>query len=82
MKMPSTAASWKRGTNNRRWNLHGCPCGFYGDATEECSCSSTLVAKYQKRISGPMLDRIDIHVDVPCVAYEKLAGDGCPTTGS
>ncbi len=56
--------------------MNPCPCGFYGDATKECSCSSTLVSKYQKRISGPMLDRIDIHVDVPRVAYDKLAGDG------
>ncbi len=56
--------------------MNPCPCGFYGDPTKECSCSSTLVSKYQKRISGPMLDRIDIHVDVPRVAYEKLSGDG------
>ncbi|MHB0870206.1 MAG: magnesium chelatase subunit ChlI family protein [Chloroflexota bacterium] len=55
--------------------MHGCPCGYYGDAQKECSCSSTLVAKYQKRISGPMLDRIDIHVGVPRIGYEKLAGD-------
>ena len=56
--------------------MNPCPCGFYGDPTKECSCSSTMVSRYQKRISGPMLDRIDIHVDVPRVAYEKLAGDG------
>jgi magnesium chelatase family protein len=56
--------------------MNPCPCGFYGDPTRECTCSSTMVSKYQKRISGPMLDRIDIHVDVPRVAYEKLAGDG------
>ncbi len=56
--------------------MNPCPCGFYGDSQKECSCSSTLVSKYQKRISGPMRDRIDIHVDVPRIAYEKLAGDG------
>ncbi|MHB1160078.1 MAG: YifB family Mg chelatase-like AAA ATPase [Chloroflexota bacterium] len=56
--------------------MNPCPCGYYGDAQKECSCSSTLVAKYQKRISGPMLDRIDIHVGVPRIGYEKLAGDG------
>ena len=56
--------------------MNPCPCGFYGDPQRECSCSSTVVSKYQKRISGPMLDRIDIHVDVPRIAYEKLAGDG------
>jgi len=53
-----------------------CPCGYYGDTTKECSCSSTLVSKYQKRISGPMMDRIDIHVEVPRVPYDKLAGEG------
>src|SRR5512142_1765283 len=56
--------------------MNPCPCGYYGDSTRECTCSSTTVSKYQKRISGPMLDRIDIHVEVPRVAYEKLSGDG------
>ena len=56
--------------------MNPCPCGYYGDSTRECSCSNTMVSKYQKRISGPMLDRIDIHVEVPRVAYEKLSGDG------
>ena len=55
---------------------HECPCGYWGDPQRECSCSSTLVSRYQKRISGPMLDRIDIHVDVPRVNYDKLSGDG------
>ena len=49
-----------------------CPCGYYGDPTHECTCSPSTVTRYQKRISGPLLDRIDIHVDVPRVAYEKL----------
>src|SRR2546425_2592353 len=53
--------------------LHGCPCGFYGDPIKECSCSASAIARYQKRISGPLLDRIDIHVEVPRVDYEKLA---------
>jgi magnesium chelatase family protein len=56
--------------------MNPCPCGYWGDPQRECSCSSTLVSKYQKRISGPMLDRIDIHVDVPRVNYDKLSGDG------
>ncbi len=55
--------------------MNPCPCGFYGDPQKECSCSSTMVSRYQKRISGPMLDRIDIHIDVPRVAYDKLTGD-------
>jgi len=49
-----------------------CPCGYWGDPTHECTCSPSTVTRYQKRISGPLLDRIDIHVDVPRVAYEKL----------
>jgi magnesium chelatase family protein len=56
--------------------MNPCPCGYWGGPQRECSCSSTLVSKYQKRISGPMLDRIDIHVDVPRVNYDKLSGDG------
>jgi len=52
-----------------------CPCGYYGDAIKPCSCAHALVTKYQKRISGPLLDRIDIHIEVPRVDYEKLSGD-------
>ncbi len=54
-------------------SMNPCPCGFYGDPVRECSCSATSIARYQKRISGPLLDRIDIHVEVPRVDYEKLA---------
>ena len=50
-----------------------CPCGFYGDPVRECTCSVMAITRYQKRISGPLLDRIDIHVEVPRVDYEKLA---------
>ena len=53
--------------------MNPCPCGYYGDLVKECTCSSTAIARYQKRISGPLLDRIDIHVEVPRVDYEKLA---------
>jgi len=53
--------------------MNPCPCGFYGDPIKECSCSASSIARYQKRISGPLLDRIDIHVEVPRVDYEKLA---------
>ncbi len=55
--------------------MNPCPCGYYGDAQKPCACAPGAVMKYQKRISGPMLDRIDIHVDVPRVDYEKLSGD-------
>jgi magnesium chelatase family protein len=53
--------------------MNPCPCGFFNDPVRECSCSATAIARYQKRISGPLLDRIDIHVEVPRIDYEKLA---------
>jgi magnesium chelatase family protein len=52
-----------------------CPCGYYGDPVKECRCSAGDVTRYRKRISGPLLDRIDIFVDVPRVEYEKLSDD-------
>lgn len=52
--------------------LHGCPCGFHTHPRTECTCSPATVARYQKRISGPLLDRIDVFVEVPPVEYEKL----------
>ncbi len=54
-------------------SMNPCPCGYYGDPIRECTCSVTAITRYQKRISGPLLDRIDIHVEVPRVDYEKLA---------
>ncbi len=54
-------------------SMNPCPCGYYGDPVRECTCSPTSIMRYQKRISGPLLDRIDIHVEVPRVDYEKLA---------
>lgn len=50
-----------------------CPCGYLGDKTHECKCSASQIIKYQKRVSGPMLDRIDLHLDLPAVKLEKLA---------
>ena len=52
-----------------------CPCGWHGDAVKPCTCAPSTVTKYQKRISGPMLDRIDIHIEVPRVNYDKLSSD-------
>src|SRR5579859_573036 len=52
--------------------MNPCPCGWWGNATHECTCTPATVTRYQKRISGPLLDRIDIHIEVPRVAYEKL----------
>ncbi|HEX3244876.1 MAG TPA: YifB family Mg chelatase-like AAA ATPase, partial [Chloroflexota bacterium] len=53
--------------------MNPCPCGFYGDPVKPCSCGDGTVARYRKRISGPLMDRIDIHVEVPRVEYEQLA---------
>jgi magnesium chelatase family protein len=53
--------------------MNPCPCGYASDPVRECTCSSGAIAKYQRRLSGPLLDRIDIHVEVPRVDYEKLA---------
>ena len=55
--------------------MNPCPCGYYGDSQKPCTCAAPVVTKYQKRISGPLLDRIDIHIEVPRVDYEKLSGD-------
>jgi len=52
--------------------MNPCPCGYFGDPFKECRCSSGKISRYHKRISGPLLDRIDIFVDVPHVDYEKL----------
>ncbi|MGQ9683857.1 MAG: YifB family Mg chelatase-like AAA ATPase [Anaerolineae bacterium] len=55
--------------------MNPCPCGYYGDSTHECTCSLATVSRYQRRISGPLMDRIDIHLDVPRVEYDKLTDD-------
>ena len=52
-----------------------CPSGYYGYRIKPCTCAPSTVTKYQKRISGPLLDRIDIHVEVPRVDYQKLSDD-------
>ena len=49
-----------------------CPCGYLGDKTHHCSCSSYQISRYKKRVSGPILDRIDIHIDIPAIKVDKL----------
>jgi magnesium chelatase family protein len=56
-------------------SMNPCPCGFASDPEKECTCSVSMVKSYQKKISGPLLDRIDIHVEVPRVPFEKLSSD-------
>lgn len=53
--------------------MNPCPCGHFGDSQKECTCSLGMVKAYQKKISGPLLDRIDIHVEVPRVPFDKLS---------
>ena len=53
--------------------MNPCPCGYFGDPLRECRCPANVIQRYQKRISGPLLDRIDIHIEVPRVEYEKLS---------
>lgn len=50
-----------------------CMCGYYGDPERTCTCSPSAVARYQRRVSGPLLDRFDIHIEVPRVKYDKLS---------
>jgi len=56
--------------------MNPCPCGYFGDPTRECHCSPPQIQRYVARISGPLLDRIDIHIEVPAVKYKELRGDG------
>ena len=62
--------------------MNPCPCGFWNDPTRECRCTPLQIQRYVGRISGPLLDRIDIHVDVPAVRFKELAGTGAPSESS
>ena len=55
--------------------MNPCPCGYYGDPFRQCTCPPSLVSRYQRRISGPFIDRVDIFIEVPHIDYEKLADD-------
>ena len=56
-------------------SMNPCPCGYYGSSDKECTCSPEAITKYMGKISGPLLDRIDIHIEVKPVKYEKLKND-------
>ena len=55
--------------------MNPCPCGYFGDPKRECRCSPMQVQRYRDRISGPLLDRIDIHIEVPAVQYQEMASN-------
>lgn len=58
--------------------MNPCPCGFWNDSVRECRCSPAQIQRYIGRLSGPLLDRIDIHVDVPAVRFKELSDRGAP----
>jgi magnesium chelatase family protein len=55
--------------------MNPCPCGYYGDPKRPCSCTLPALLRYRSRVSGPLLDRIDLHVEVPALGYQELVGD-------
>jgi magnesium chelatase family protein len=57
-------------------SMNPCPCGYLGSVVKECHCTPVMVQRYRARLSGPLLDRVDLHVDVPQVKIEELAGVG------
>jgi magnesium chelatase family protein len=55
--------------------LHGCPCGYYGDATRECRCTPGIIQRYLAKVNGPLLDRVDLHIEVPAVPYTNTQAE-------
>ena len=55
--------------------MNPCPCGFHGDAARQCRCNPNQIQNYLAKVSGPLLDRIDLHVEVPAVAYKELSSE-------
>jgi magnesium chelatase family protein len=70
-KLPTDAQRYA----HKRPRLHPCPCGYFGDLKRECRCSPVQVQRYRQRISGPLLDRIDLHIEVPAVEYRDVSSD-------
>ena len=60
--------------------MNPCPCGYFSDPTRECRCTGAIIQRYLSKVSGPLLDRIDLHVEVPSVAYKELRGKDHGTT--
>lgn len=62
--------------------MNPCPCGFFGDPKKQCKCSPLQIQKYRSKISGPLLDRIDLHVEVPAVQYDEFKSKESGETSS
>jgi magnesium chelatase family protein len=62
--------------------MNPCPCGYASDPDRECTCTQQAIMRYQRKLSGPLLDRIDVHVEVPRVEYDKLTGTGTPESSA
>src|SRR5437588_4796698 len=62
--------------------MNPCPCGYFGDLKRECRCGPAQVQRYRQRISGPLLDRIDLHIEVPAVEYRDVASDRAEETSA
>jgi len=62
--------------------MNPCPCGYYGDRSRECTCTPNQIRKYRAKLSGPLQDRIDIHIEVPPVPVRDLREEGPAPEGS
>jgi magnesium chelatase family protein len=72
MSYPSV---WQQLAPGDKMATQPCPCGHFNDPTRDCKCSMVQIQRYISKISGPLLDRIDIHIDVPAVKFGELASD-------
>jgi magnesium chelatase family protein len=62
--------------------MNPCPCGYFSDSTRECRCTGAIIQRYLSKVSGPLLDRIDLHIEVPAVAYKELRGKDAGVTSA
>ena len=62
--------------------MNPCPCGYFGDPTRECRCTGAIIQRYLSKISGPLLDRIDLHIEVPAVPYNDLRSNAAGVTSA